>query len=106
MSSTSTSVFRTLATVAAVISLVGLGYAGYLWWATATDTSDDPLVGVGYFFAVIVGLPCLYALFVYAAAMATGFRSVIAALGWGTAVFLAVAVAIAVPWWVFSQWLY
>jgi hypothetical protein len=102
----STATFRALATAAAITCLLGLGYAGYLWWATATDTSDDPLVGVGYFFAVTIGVPCLYGLFVYAAAMATGFRSVITALGWGTAAFLAIAVAIAVPWWVFSQWLY
>ncbi|HEY3013560.1 MAG TPA: hypothetical protein VGJ41_00540 [Nocardioides sp.] len=101
-----TKTFRLLATAAAVVCLLGLGYAGYLWYLTATDTSEDPLVGVGYVFAVMVGLPCLYGLFVYAAALATHFRSVVTAFGAGTLAFLGVGVVLAVPWWILTQWLY
>ena len=58
--STTSSTRRT----ARVSSAIALGLGGLellagcvMWYLTATDPSDDPLVGLGYFVAIIVATP-------------------------------------------------
>ncbi len=43
--------------IALVLGVVELLGAALLWYLTATDPSDDPLVGLGYLVALVVGAP-------------------------------------------------
>ncbi|MCX6401705.1 MAG: hypothetical protein NTX33_17465 [Propionibacteriales bacterium] len=43
-----------IALVLGVLELLG---AGAIWYLTATDPSDDPLVSLGYLVAIVVGAP-------------------------------------------------
>lgn len=43
--------------VALVFGVVELLGAALMWYLTATDPSDDPLVGLGYVVALVVGAP-------------------------------------------------
>lgn len=45
------------AAIALAISVLELLVAAYFWVASAKDTSDDPLSGIGYVFAVAIGVP-------------------------------------------------
>ncbi len=63
MSETTTTIAPTrgAAVVCAAIALtfsdLEMLAAAYFWVATAADTSDDPLSGIGYVFAVAIGVP-------------------------------------------------
>lgn len=49
------------AVVALVLAVLELGFAAWAWIATdeAARTSDDPLVGIGYVFALAIGVPAV-----------------------------------------------
>lgn len=43
--------------IAVVVSVLEVAAGGLFWYLTATDPSDDPLVGLGYLLAILVGAP-------------------------------------------------
>ncbi len=45
--------------VALVVAALEIAAGAFFWYVTETDTSDDPLVGIGYLFAIVVGVPGL-----------------------------------------------
>lgn len=51
-----------LGAMAILVALAELAFAGHLVAATTSDSSDDPLVGGGYIYAGIIGLPGLVGL--------------------------------------------
>ncbi|MGA8209506.1 MAG: hypothetical protein WB441_13240 [Nocardioidaceae bacterium] len=83
-----------LAALSALPALGLLLLAGWLTLATASDTSDGSMVGVGYVVAAIVAAPALLALLLSAASLSLRRRAATAAVVLGASGFAVVLLAL------------